>query len=211
MKHKNRILSLFLVLCMLCNAGSRLRLSGRWDARGNVCCYGRKIENPGVELRQDSEVETLEQEPYDETEVVRAIVVLKTGACWSKASLGRRLRQKKGYSGDKASGIYGAPAGIGTAKNQKADRRQSGNPQVPLSCGGERHGSGASLWDFGRSSGSAGVEKVLIAPRYDVPEDMTNVSVVANPALYETKTITECCADLGDIWVYRKRNADCNH
>ena len=94
MKHKNRILSLFLVLCMLATLvpGSVSAADGTREETSAV--MAEKIENPGVELRQDSEVETLEQEPYDETEVVRAIVVLKTGACWSKASLGRRLRPR---------------------------------------------------------------------------------------------------------------------
>ena len=70
MKHKNRILSLFLVLCMLATLvpGSVSGADGTREETSAV--MAEKIENPGVELRQDSEVETLEQEPYDETEFV---------------------------------------------------------------------------------------------------------------------------------------------
>ncbi len=50
-----------------------------------------KIENPGVELRQDSEVETLEQEPYDETEVVRAIVVLENRSLLEQGFTGAEI------------------------------------------------------------------------------------------------------------------------
>lgn len=73
MKHKNRILSLFLVLCMLATLvpGSVSAADGTREETSAV--MAEKIENPGVELRQDSEVETLEQEPYDETEVVRVL------------------------------------------------------------------------------------------------------------------------------------------
>lgn len=158
MKHKNRILSLFLVLCMLATLvpGSVSGADGTREETSAV--MAEKIENPGVELRQDSEVETLEQEPYDETEVVRAIVVLENRSLLEQGFTGAEIASK-GTAVTKQVESMELQPGIGAAKNQKADRRQSGNPQVPLSCGGERHGSGASLWDFGRSSGSAGCGK----------------------------------------------------
>ena len=94
MKHKNRILSLFLVLCMLATLvpGSVSGADGTREETSAV--MAEKIENPGVELRQDSEVETLEQEPYDETEVVRAIVVLENRSLLEQGFTGAEIASK---------------------------------------------------------------------------------------------------------------------
>ena len=94
MKHKNRILSLFLVLCMLATLvpGSVSAADGTREETSAV--MAEKIENPGVELRQDSEVETLEQEPYDETEVLRAIVVLENRSLLEQGFTGAEIASK---------------------------------------------------------------------------------------------------------------------
>ena len=175
MKHKNRILSLFLVLCMLATLvpGSVSGADGTREETSAV--MAEKIENPGVELRQDSEVETLEQEPYDETEVVRAIVVLEN-----------RSLLEQGFTGAEI-------ASNGTAVTKQVEsmelQQESALQKIrkltednPATLKYHYHvavnGMAVEL-PYGTLEevrALPGVEKVLIAPRYDVPEDMTNGS-----------------------------------
>lgn len=189
MKHKNRILSLFLVLCMLATLvpGSVSGADGTREETSAV--MAEKIENPGVELRQDSEVETLEQEPYDETEVVRAIVVLENRSLLEQGFTGAEIASK-------GTAVTKQVESMELQQESALQKIRKLTEDNPATLKYHYHvavnGMAVEL-PYGTLEevrALPGVEKVLIAPRYDVPEDMTNGSVVANPALYETKTIT---------------------
>ena len=101
-----------------------------------VTVTAEEVENPGVDLKKDSEAEALPEDLYQPQEQVRIIVVLE------EASL---LEQ----------GFTTAPGG-GASEHQPdcgrflPGRRGNASPgEISLSGGCKRYGAGGSLWGSG--------------------------------------------------------------
>lgn len=158
-----------------------------------VTVTAEEVENPGVDLKKDSEAEALPEDLYQPQEQVRIIVVLE------EASL-----LEQGFT---TAQIASADASV-VRQTESMERRQEAvlqsisrivddfsleEEETPLRVkyhyqvavnGMALEAPYGALEEIRNLDG---VKAAFVAPRYDLPEDMTTGGAVANPDMYATQ------------------------
>lgn len=166
---------------------------------GDSAATAKEIENPGVNLKLDSSLETLDQATYADDELVRVIVILEEQGMlergFTTAQIASGTAEVAAHAETLARRQETVMAGIQAVAGEDVTAKYNYTIALNGVAVEVPYGTLSSIREV------KGVKEAFVAPTYDLPQDMTDrEGMVAQPNMYATKDTfgsAQTWADLG--------------